>query len=165
MVLLARLTMTRAEEENDSDVLLREVQSLVNEQFDLTVSFCNAQTSLLNAAASQDDNDNARRQEILLDEYSASLRKVQDHWVKLQDANEKLAAIPAYRRVSTVYKAHTERTERILLTVQRSGGGVWTPNGISLSPNDSDTVTVALATLRASVDSVRDVVSLHVRKE
>lgn len=157
--------MTRPEQEEDFDALFREVQSLVNEQYDLTVSFCNAQTSLLNAAASKDDDDNARHQEILLDEYSASLRKVQGHWFKLQQSNKKLAAIPAYRRVSTDYKAHTERTERILLTVQRSGGGVWTSHGISLSPNDSDTVTVALATLRASVDAVRDVVSLYVRKE
>ena len=152
---------------NDDNVdLLREVQGLVNQQYDLTVSFCNAQTSLLYtqaAAATRDDDDS--NQEVLLDNYATCLRKVQEHWIQLQGAAERMRTNAQGRRVWTVYEAHVSRTERVLLTVQRSGGGVWTSHGISLSTNDSNAVTVALATLRASVDTVREILSLYLPKE
>lgn len=143
---------------------LRDVQLLVNEQYDLTVSFCNAQTSLLNAAAAPAA---AKQQHhaSLVDEYSTCLRRVQDNWIKLKSKRDKMQNISELRRVWTVYQAHVARTERVLLTVQRSGGGVWTTHGLSLSLNDSDTVTVALATLRASVEDVQQVLSMYVKKE
>ena len=158
---------------NDDNVdLLREVQGLVNQQYDLTVSFCNAQTSLLNTQAAaatrdddDDDDDDDSNQEVLLDNYATCLRKVQEHWIQLQGAAERMRTNAQGRRVWTVYEAHVARTERVLLTVQRSGGGVWTSHGISLSTNDSNAVTVALATLRASVDTVREILSLYLPKE
>lgn len=183
-------------------VLLREALRIIDEQYDVTIAFCNSQTSLLNASSSaatvmhnnrtptsvhdDDDDNNHYPLHRILEDYDKCLKRVQENFRALQKIGaglrprrgeslgsddhrnksnnnnnpqkELASSSSSFRRVETVWKAHVERTQRILMTVQRAGGGTWSSSsyGIPLSNNDSDTVTVALATLRASVETVRD---------
>ena len=137
---------------------LLKLQQVLDAQYDVTVSFCNAQTSLWNATRSGASLHHT------LGEYNACLHRVQGNWERLQQMQEIMQTTPDYRRIWTVYKAHVERTKRVLQTVQRAGGGVWSSQGVPLGTNDSDTVTVGLATLRASIDSVREVLVLYLKE-
>ena len=146
---------------------LSEVQTVLETQYDATVAFCNAQTSLLNAttpSSRKQEGDGALHD--ALDEYSTCLRRVQRHWERLQQMEQTLQTMSECRRLWAVYKSHVERTERVLQTVQHAGGGgVWSSHGVPLAGvNDSNTVTVALATLRASIDAVREVLLLYLKE-
>lgn len=150
----------------DPSPLLRNVQTVLKDQYDVTLSFCNAQTSLLNAIAPSTQTLISGVPTILQDEYTVCLQRLQALWQQMQDLEVRLQQVSAYRRVATVYKDHVERTQRVLLTVQRAGGGVWSSShGIPLTTNDGDTVTVALATLRASIETVQDVLSMYLNDE
>jgi len=142
--------------------VLHHIWEVLNEQYDVTIAFCNAQTRLLNASTPSAQHSPGLHNS--LDEYASYLRGVQGNWQRLQNVQESLCDFPEYRRVATLYKAHVERTQRVLQTVQRAGGGVYSPQGISFAINDNETVTVALATLRASIDSVRDVLSIYLKE-
>ena len=152
---------------NDEDDLVGVIKTVLDEQYDTTLLFCNSQTSLLNATtASLTPTPKEKRQyHDVLEDYSTSLRRVQDHWQRLQDLGQQLDNVDRLRRVAVVYHDHVARTDRVLRTVQQAGGGVWSTYGISLVPNDSETVTVGLATLRASIDSVLLVLKPYLKKD
>lgn len=153
-----------------TEIDLKDVLTILDEQYDVTLEFCNAQTALLNAISPTlpptADAPATKRHllERLVDKYNTCLRRVQDHRDNLQEMKVLLQNNKSkFRRVVAVAcKEHAERSQRVLATVQRAGGGVWSsPHGIALSANDSDTVTVALATLRASIDALRDVLKSY----
>ena len=136
------------------------VRQLLEVQYEATVSFCNAQTNVLNTMATS--SKMRHRDEgllIVLEEYNSSLRKVQENWVEIQKLQEVLSSVDSYRPIWLVYKAHVDRTRRVLQTVQGAGGGIWSCHGIPLSSSDIDVVTLGLATLRASIDTVTQVLS------
>jgi hypothetical protein len=142
----------------------------VEEQYDVTLEFCNAQTEVLNIGTSSPLGNTApvrgRPPHRILQDYNTRVRRVQEHRVQLELLQASLQeGLPQYRLVFAVYQAHVERTRRVLQTVQQAGGGVWSSHGLSLADNnDSDTVTVALTTLRASVETVRDALAPHLAK-
>uniref|UniRef100_A0A7S3KXU5 Uncharacterized protein n=1 Tax=Amphora coffeiformis TaxID=265554 RepID=A0A7S3KXU5_9STRA len=142
--------------------LLLHVLKVLNDQYEVTIAFCNAQTSLLNASTPSAQPSPGLPNS--LDEYASCLRNVQDNWQQLQNLQNRLQDVSEYRCVETLYKAHVERTQRVLRTVQRAGGGVYSLQGISVTSNDSETVTVGLATLRASIDTIRDVLCMYLKE-
>ena len=159
------------DEPADTPILYDDIQKVLTEQYDVTVSFCNAQTSLLNSTARSNHNSTADhhgvQEEIhrCLDDYISALRNVQTNFTEIRKVEKTMRNVPHFRRLWSVFKEHTDRTLRVLRTVQQAGGGVWSSyHGISLSQNDSDTVTVALATLRASIDSMREVLTAYVKE-
>jgi hypothetical protein len=157
-------TMTLAADDFDFHLMAKTVE----EQYDVTLEFCNAQTELLNIqnpSAQGAGSSEGRPPHRILQDYDTRVRRVQEHRVQLESIKDSLQhGLPQYRLVFAVYQAHVERTRRVLQTVQQAGGGVWSSHGLSLAVNDSDTVTVALTTLRASVQTVRDALAPHLAK-
>ena len=119
----------------------------------------------MNATQTNDCGPSHRnRLPTLLDAYDSSIRKVQANFQELKEVEEIMKKLPQYEHVyKTAYKPHIDRTRRVLETVQRAGGGVLTSSGISLSKNDTETVRVALITLRASVDAVKESLSPYLQ--
>jgi hypothetical protein len=152
-------------EPRDANSLLHRMHKLVvqkDQQYEITLAFCNARTGLLNAIgpntapsswsdswAMSNDRTTSTQRHIanLLDDYQAKLQQVQQHWIDLKSLNDEIApqaADPPHlgrrrrRHIFLLYQAHVERTGRILQTLQSAGGeDRWGPMDIPLPPTSN----------------------------
>ena len=123
----------------------KDPSELLNEQYALTESYCNAETALRNAILSGQPIDAALRHQ------QEALRSLQIHFQALRQIESMESA--------GVWRDHVQRTRRILQSVTPE----YHANGLPKPTNDDgqskETVLLALSTLRASIHSVKDTLS------
>jgi len=136
-------------------------QVLLEEQFQYTEAYCNATTALHNALQQV-----AGAGEVLVDLHQAT-KEYQDALDSVQNNLQALTELVAVheketgrRNAKSCLTQHLERTRRVLATIYQSGqGAAYYSNGIPIPSsqsrnNNNNARLVALATLRASIQSV-----------
>jgi len=165
---------------------------MLQEQYDITLEYCNALTSLHNLVTTNDNNvqegyaasrhlggsidkdlhaalENVMKQVSLVQNHRQRLEQVlhlpthpiNNALPSTQPDQDLLAAQLLHStHLYQTWKQHVERTQRILATLHHVSGSRYAANGIPLawsstSSTSVDTQTLALSTLRASVEQVQ----------
>jgi len=155
-----------AQRDNTQSSKEEATQVLLEEQFLYTEAYCNATTALHNAL--QQVAGGAAEELVDLyqatKEYQDALDRVQNNLQALKElAVVEEASGTRSRNANRCLTQHLERTRRVLTTIYQSGhGAAFYANGIPIpssqsftgSNNNNNARLVALATLRASIQSV-----------
>ncbi|GKY92162.1 hypothetical protein MPSEU_000187500 [Mayamaea pseudoterrestris] len=134
--------------------------NLLNDQFQATQEYINAQTTLRNAlqrdgqSAIREDNATSVVQATL--QYQRALYALQDSTKAIDDAYAHLLQSgDANRRLLPLLEEHIRRTKRIISSI--SSTPVVHPNGVLQTQSMTiDDMTLALSALRASIRTVTD---------
>lgn len=149
-----------------------ELLSLLDEQSDLTLNFCNAFTAMSNATTEKKQNDSLFGNEMhaVMQELLRHASLVQRHLAKLEGAlTIDGTTSDTNQSEGVLYQAwmdHIACTKRVLAALHQICAR-FSPEGIPLAVNSTslsstDAQRLALVTLRASIQNVRHVVEAQI---